>query len=86
VGWTRDIDNHQLAALNALVMDFALPLSLFVATASTPRALLLAQWPLLVVLAVSMLVLVMRGLAAKLGSKGMEPVTFQNRGDRRCRL
>jgi hypothetical protein len=38
-------------------MDFALPLSLFVATASTPRALLLALWPLLVVLAVSMLVL-----------------------------
>jgi malonate transporter len=56
-GWTRDIDNNHLAALNALVMDFALPLSLFVATAFTPRALLLAQWPLLVVLAVSMLVL-----------------------------
>jgi malonate transporter and related proteins len=56
-GWTRDIDNNHLAALNALVMDFALPLSLFVATASTPRALLLAQWPLLLVLAVSMLVL-----------------------------
>jgi malonate transporter and related proteins len=56
-GWTRDIDNHHLAALNALVMDFALPLSLFVATASTPRALLLAQWPLLVLLVVSMLVL-----------------------------
>ncbi len=48
-GWTRDIDNNHLAALNALVMDFAPPLSLFVATASTPRALLLAQWPLLVV-------------------------------------
>ena len=56
-GWTRDIDNNHLAELNALVMDFALPLSLFVATASTPRALLLAQWPLLGVLAVSMLVL-----------------------------
>ena len=27
-GWTRDIDNNHLAKLNALVMDFALPLSL----------------------------------------------------------
>jgi malonate transporter len=56
-GWTRDIDNHHVAELNALVMDFALPLSLFVAMARTPRALLLAQWPLLMVLVVSMLVL-----------------------------
>lgn len=56
-GWTRDIDNRHVAELNALVMDFALPLSLFVTTARTPRALLLAQWPLLAVLVVSMLVL-----------------------------
>ena len=42
-GWMRDIDNHHVAELNALVMDFALPASLFVATASTQRALLLAQ-------------------------------------------
>jgi malonate transporter len=56
-GWIRDIDNQHVAELNALVMDFALPASLFVATASTSRALLLAQWPLLVVLTVSMLAL-----------------------------
>jgi hypothetical protein len=43
--------------LNALVMDFALPASLFVATATTSRALLLAQWPLLLVFIVSMLAL-----------------------------
>ena len=54
-GWIRDIDNHHVNELNALVMDFALPASLFVATASAPRAVLLAQWPLLVVLVVSML-------------------------------
>jgi malonate transporter and related proteins len=42
-GWIRDIDNHHVAEFNALVMDFALPASLFVATASTQRALLLAQ-------------------------------------------
>ena len=56
-GWSRDVDNHHVAELNALVMDFALPASLFVATASTSRALLLAQWPLLLVFIVSMLAL-----------------------------
>jgi malonate transporter len=38
-------------------MDFALPASLFVATASTSGAVLSEQWPLLVVFTVSMLVL-----------------------------
>jgi malonate transporter len=56
-GWIRDIDNRHVAELNALVMDFALPASLFVATASTARAVLLAQWPLLLVFSVSMLAL-----------------------------
>ncbi len=56
-GWIRDVDNHHVAELNALVMDFALPASLFVATASTSGAVLTAQWPLLVVFTVSMLAL-----------------------------
>jgi malonate transporter len=56
-GWIRDVDNHHVAELNALVMDFAVPASLFVATATTQRMLLLAQWPLLVVFTVSMLAL-----------------------------
>jgi malonate transporter len=56
-GWIREIDNHHVAELNALVMDFALPASLFVATASTSRAVLLAQWPLLLVFTVSMVAL-----------------------------
>ena len=56
-GWIRDIDNHHVGELNALVMDFALPASLFVATASTSWATLMAHWPLLVVFIVSMLVL-----------------------------
>jgi malonate transporter len=54
-GWMRDIDNHHVAELNALVMDFALPASLFVAMVQTPRELLLEQGPLMIVLAVSML-------------------------------
>jgi malonate transporter len=56
-GWIREIDNHHVAELNALVMDFALPASLFVATASTSRTLLVAQWSLLLVFTVSMLAL-----------------------------
>jgi malonate transporter len=34
-GWIREIDNHHVKELNALVTDFALPAALFVATAST---------------------------------------------------
>src|SRR5258705_5448407 len=56
-GWIRDIDNRHVAELNALLMEFALPASLFVATATTSRAVLLAQWPLLLVFIVSMLAL-----------------------------
>jgi len=56
-GWVRDIDNHHVAELNALVMDFALPAALFVATASTPRAMLETQWPLLLVLTATTLLL-----------------------------
>ena len=56
-GWTRKIDNHHVAELNALVMDFALPASLFVAMVRTPRDLLLEQGTLMVVLAVSMLMI-----------------------------
>jgi malonate transporter and related proteins len=57
LGYHAGWDNHHVGELNALVMDFALPASLFVATASTSQAFLLAQWPLLLVLIVSMLAL-----------------------------
>jgi malonate transporter len=56
-GWTREIDNHHVTELNALVMDFALPASLFVAMVQTPRTLLLEQGQLIVVLTVSMLII-----------------------------
>jgi malonate transporter and related proteins len=56
-GRIRDVDNDHVAELNALVMDFALPASLFVATATTSRTVLLSQWPLLLVFIVSMLAL-----------------------------
>jgi len=55
-GKRRTIDNHHVGELNAQVMDFALPASLFVATASATRAQMLAQGPLFAILGVVMLV------------------------------
>lgn len=54
-GRLRIVDNHQVAGLNTLVMSFALPASIFVATASAPRSEMLAQGPLFAVLSVVML-------------------------------
>jgi malonate transporter len=56
-GWVRDIDNTHVAELNALVMDFALPASLFVATASTPWVMITMLWPMPLVGIVAMLAL-----------------------------
>jgi malonate transporter and related proteins len=56
-GRLRIVDNHQLDGLNALVMDFALPASLFVATASASRSQTFAQAPLFAILGVVMLLL-----------------------------
>jgi malonate transporter len=56
-GRGRSIDNHHVGELNALVMDFALPASLFVATASAPRSVMMAQGGLFAVLGFAMLVL-----------------------------
>ena len=56
-GRLRLIDNKHVDSLNALVMNFALPASLFGATASAPRAEMIAQAPLFAVLGCVMLVL-----------------------------
>jgi malonate transporter len=56
-GRTRAIDNHHVVELNALVMNFALPASLFVATASAPRGEMIRQGPLFAILGVVMLLL-----------------------------
>ncbi len=55
-GRRRMVDNHNVDSLNALVMQFALPAALFVATASAPRAEMLAQAPLFAILGGVMLV------------------------------
>ncbi len=82
-GWIRDLDNKHVAELNALVMDFALPTSLLVATASTPSTLLLTQGPLLLVLSLSMLLLFAfsywmerRFFDADSGEAGMQALTI----------
>ena len=55
-GLIRAIDNHHVAELNALVMEFALPAALFVATAVTPREKMLAEWSLFVLIGLAMMI------------------------------
>jgi malonate transporter len=54
-GRLRLVDNRNVDSLNALVMTFALPAALFVATASAPRTELLGQAPLFAILGAVML-------------------------------
>ena len=56
-GRIRVVDNHHVDNLNALVMDFALPASLFAATASAPRGQMIEQGPLFVAFGLTMLIL-----------------------------
>ena len=56
-GKTRDLDNRHVGELNALVMDFAVPASIFAAVVQASRAELLDELPLAALLSVSMLVL-----------------------------
>jgi len=56
-GRLRIVDNSEVDGFNALVMDFALPASLFVATASAPRSEMVAQEPLFAILGVVMLLM-----------------------------
>ncbi|MFJ5488731.1 AEC family transporter [Hansschlegelia beijingensis] len=44
------VENHHVESLNTLVMNFAVPASLFVATASASRSQMLAQAPLFAIL------------------------------------
>jgi len=53
-GARRIVDNQQVRSLNLLVMRFALPCALFLATAQTPQAELRSKVNLIVVLAGSM--------------------------------
>ena len=54
-GRFKRVDNKRVAELNALVMEYALPASLFAATLRTPRQALVEQWPMVAVLGGGML-------------------------------
>jgi malonate transporter len=54
-GRTRTIDNQHVGMLNTLVMSFAVPASLFLATASAPRKEMMEQGSLFAVLGAVML-------------------------------
>jgi len=54
-GRYRIVDNQKVDSLNALVMEFALPASLFAATASASRSEMISQAPLFIILGVVML-------------------------------
>ena len=56
-GWLRIVDNRHVDSLNSLVMDFALPASLFAATASASRSQMIEQAPLFAIFAAIMLVI-----------------------------
>lgn len=56
-GALHRVDNGRVGSLNSLVMEFALPASIFVAMASAPASELLGQLPLFCIFSVLMLVL-----------------------------
>jgi malonate transporter and related proteins len=51
------VKSAHVGGLNTVVMSYALPASLLAATAATPRASMLEQWPLLVTLVVAMMLI-----------------------------
>jgi malonate transporter len=52
-GWHRDYDVDAARSLNHMVLVYALPLALFAGTINIPRAELIGDWPLLIVLLVA---------------------------------
>jgi predicted permease len=52
-GRAKAFDRDQVAGMNELVLDFAVPASLFVGTVRTPRPQLLQQGPLVLTLLIS---------------------------------
>jgi malonate transporter and related proteins len=61
-GRRRLIDNANVASLNVLLMQFALPLALFVSIARTPKAVIVANGSLALVLALSLIVVYVAGI------------------------
>jgi malonate transporter len=56
-GKYRVVNNAHVGELTTVVMTYALPASLFAATAATPRLAMVTQWPVLVILGGAMMLL-----------------------------
>jgi len=56
-GKSRDLDNKNVGELNALVMDFAVPIAIFATIIQASRVTLLGQLPLAGILSLSMVIL-----------------------------
>ena len=72
-GWTRDIDNKHVGELNALVMDFAVPASIFATVVQASRTTLVGQLPLAALLSASMLILFAATYAMARRAYGFSP-------------
>ncbi|MBB2199157.1 hypothetical protein HLH44_17215 [Gluconacetobacter sp. 1c LMG 22058] len=81
------VDNRNVASLNVLTMEFALPAALFATTAQASRAVLAEQWPLLLTLLLGMLILFafvwlllryMSGLSSAVSAVGALTVSLPN--------
>ncbi len=55
-GKRKLVDNQNVSSLNVLLMQFALPLTLFISIAKTPQAVILENGPLALVLALGLVI------------------------------
>lgn len=69
-GWIRDVDNRHASGLNALVMDFAVPASIFAVIVTSGRGTLIVQFGLVLLVTVTMLLVhaVVFVMARRLGA------------------
>jgi predicted permease len=65
-GWRGIVDNKNVTGLNTFLLSYALPAALFLATAQTPRQMLAFHAKLFGILALSMIVMFVIGLAIEM--------------------
>ena len=65
-GWRGIVDNKNVTGLNTFLLSYALPAALFLATAQTPRQMLAFHAKLFGILALSMIVTFVIGLAIEM--------------------
>ena len=78
-GRLKRVDNTHVGSLTTLVMEYAIPASLFAATWHTPRQALLSQWSLVTVLSLGMLLIyaVAYGLQRRIFRLGVQEAAVQ---------